>query len=101
MSILFLQVVQKNQGKKGSQKNTAAIGSDAEGVVDETSTLSVERKYVTEPAVFHFKSEDPRENLRYETLLATILPGSIGGLIGIVLLALLWADREDESVNKE
>ncbi|ODM98255.1 Epsilon-sarcoglycan [Orchesella cincta] len=79
----------EEQGKKGSQKNTAAIGSDAEGVLMKPSTLSVG------------KAKIPERTYGYETLLATILPGSIGGLIGIVLLALLWADREDESVYND
>ncbi|CAL8111944.1 unnamed protein product [Orchesella dallaii] len=90
----------EEQSKKGAQKNAATIGSDAEGVLDETiDFVNGKRKFVTEPEIFQFKSEIPERTYGYETLLATILPGSIGGLIGIVLMALLWADREDESVD--
>jgi hypothetical protein len=32
-----------------------------------------------------------------ETLIATVIPGSIGGLIGFLLIFLLWTDRDEDA----
>lgn len=83
--------------------NSAQGSIAADGVVvDETMDFVMSKgRYAIEPEVFQFTSDIPERTYGYEALLSTILPGSIGGLIGIMLIALLWADREDESMYEK
>ncbi|CAG7720218.1 unnamed protein product [Allacma fusca] len=49
------------------------------------------------PEVFHFKEEIPERGYGLAALVACLAPGSIGGLVGFLLIALLWVDREDDA----
>lgn len=94
-----------NQRKQSGLQTSPTSGTVAPGIsadgapVDETMDFVAGKgRYSVTPEVFYFTSEIPQRTYGYEALLATLLPGSIGGLIGIMLIALLWADREDDSM---
>jgi hypothetical protein len=84
--------------KSSSSNNDGGSSSNSDGVDETADFVNGKGKFTVSPEIFEFTSSIPERSYSYEALLSTILPGSIGGLIGIVLIALLWADREDESV---
>lgn len=94
----------KDIKKGGSGLPTTSTGSASggqAGISDGNETMDFvmgKGRYAIEPEVFQFTSEIPVRTYGYEALISTLLPGSIGGLIGIMLIVLLWGDREDESM---
>ena len=65
------------------------------GIVDEDTEDSDSSQKVRDDDIFYFKTSIPERGYGVGILLATIVPGTIGGLVGFLLVALLWADRDE------
>jgi len=75
-----------------SEDESGASSSVNNGVVDSEGGKAVDSE-----ELFHFRSEVPEREYGFQLLMATLIPGSIGGLIGFLLIVLLRTDRDEDS----
>ena len=82
--------------------STPAAGLDAptsteaplSELVDTSQTAS---EISIDDEIFYFTGDVPEKSYLIGIVLATVIPGSIGSVIGFILLVLFWQDREEES----
>jgi hypothetical protein len=79
------------------EEESTEMGGDTELADDQKASQPLKFNQHGVPEIFEFKKEIPERGYGWAALSACLIPGSIGGLVGFLLIALLWVDREDDA----
>ncbi len=79
--------------EEGTSPSSGISSPGSEG--DRNKSEESERVKGESEDLFFFKTSIPERSYGVGILLATIVPGTIGGLLGFLLIALLWSDRDE------
>ena len=79
------------------EQSTEIVGGDTELADDQKASQPLKFNQHGVPEIFQFKKEIPERGYGWAALSACLIPGTIGGLVGFLLIALLWVDRDDDA----